>query len=273
MKARGSRVVVTERTSRMDCRDVERLAELSLDGEIDGKEQADLEVHLARCPACSRMVGARKWYQVQVRAKLQASTDEQPVPANLKNRIAATIQHEDKTTKSFPWRRAATVSVAACAILVGTWSSTGEATLDPEEPVSRHAKNLPPEVRARGSEREVRQFFEKTLNYHVAVPRPTRPTSNVRLVGARLSNIDNRDAAYVMYDQRGARISLFAYPKPHRFAMPSGFEERVVHGQHLRIGRHRGYNLVSWSSGQMVYALVSDVDADELVELAVSTER
>ena len=30
---------------------------------------------------------------------------------------------------------------------------------------------------------------------------------------ARLSNLDQREAAYVMYDHRGAKISLFAFAK------------------------------------------------------------
>ncbi len=257
----------------MECRDIERLAELSLDGEIDANDKADLEAHLAKCPGCKNSVSGRSWYQAQLRAKLQSTSDNIQLPDDLRARIATQIHHEAHTSGRVPWRRLVPVSVAAAALLLVIWSPQSEATLDPEDPVRRHTKNLPPEVRARGSEREVHRFFEKNLKYRVAVPRPQTPRSNVRLVGARLSNIANQDAAYVMYDHRGARISLFAYPKPKRFGTPPGFEERRVHGQPLLVGQHRGYNVVTWSQGQTVYSLVSDVDASELIDLAVSTDR
>lgn len=257
----------------MDCRDIERLAELSLDGEIDAKEQAHLERHLAACPGCRGSVGSLNWYQAQLRAKLQSSSDDCLIPADLRSRIATNIQHEARRTTSAPWRRAVPISLGIGAILLLIWSPQSEATLDPEDSVRRHTRNLPPEVRARGSEREVHRFFEKNLAYRVAVPRPRSAGSNVRLVGARLSNIDNHDAAYLMYDHRGARISLFAYPKPKRFRKPTGFTERTVHGQPLLVGKHRGYNVVAWEQGQTVYSLVSDVDSSELIDLAVSTER
>lgn len=273
MKPAPSRVSKPGIRNTMECRDIERLAELSLDGEIDVTDKADLEAHLVKCPGCKQTVSRRNFYQSQLRAKLQSSTDDMQIPAALRARIATNLQHEAHTSSGVPWRRVLPVSVVVAAALLVIWSPQSEATLDPEDPVRRHTKNLPPEVRARGSEREVHRFFEKNLAYRVAVPRPQTPRSNVRLVGARLSNIDNQDAAYVMYDHRGARISLFAYPKPRRFAMPSGFEERVVHGQPLLVGQHRGYNVVTWSQGQTVYSLVSDVDPSELIDLAVSTDR
>jgi anti-sigma factor RsiW len=119
----------------------------------------------------------------------------------------------------------------------------------------------------------VSRFLSAHLEYPVELPRFDEERSNVRLVGARLASIANRDAAYVMYDQRGARISLFAYPKPRRFAPPPGFGEREAHGRTLQVGTHRGYNVVTWLSGNTVYALVSEVDHDRLVELAASQDR
>lgn len=163
-------------------------------------------------------------------------------------------------------------SLALGAIATLSWSISSGPTLDPEEHVAHHSRNLPPEVRARDGER-LQQLFKKNLRYPVRVPRLSRPTHpNVQLVGGRLSHIENREAAYIMYDDRGARISLFAYPVEGRISMPKSFRQRSVGKRQMMVGKHRGYNVVAWESGDVLYSLVSDVDPGELVELAATIE-
>jgi anti-sigma factor RsiW len=100
-----------------------------------------------------------------------------------------------------------------------------------------------------------------------------RGGASVQLVGGRLSNIKNRDAAYIMYDDRGARISLFAYPTDgNRVSVPSDFQERQIGNRSMMGGKHRGYNVVAWESGDVLYSLVSEVDPTELVQLASTIE-
>ena len=55
--------------------------------------------------------------------------------------------------------------------------------------------------------------------------------------------------------------------------IPRGFQKRQVHGHRVHVGVHRGYNVVLWRRSEMAYALVSGVDVEELIDLAVSTER
>lgn len=253
----------------MDCREAERFSDLSLDGETEPSEQAAFDAHVTSCGRCSERFHAQSWYQNNLRQKLQESSDRLEPPSNLKVRITAQISEE---RRPLPWATPALVAAGLAAVAGFTWSQAGGG-LDPEEPVARHTHNLPPEVRARGDVMEVSRFLSAHLEYPVELPRFNEQSSNVRLVGARLASIANRDAAYVMYDQRGARISLFAYPKPRRFEPPPGFTEREAHGRTLQIGTHRGYNVVTWLSGNTVYALVSEVDHDRLVELAASQDR
>lgn len=253
----------------MDCREAERFSDLSLDGETEPSEQAAFDAHVTACGRCAERYHAQSWYQHNLRQKLQESSDRLEPPSNLRLRIAAQMNEE---RRPLAWGTPALVAAGVVAFAGVTWTQTG-ATLDPEEPVARHTTNLPPEVRARGDVMEVSRFLSAHLEYPVELPRFKEESSNVRLVGARLASIANRDAAYVMYDQRGARISLFAYPKPRRFLPPPGFVEREVHGRTLQIGTHRGYNVVTWVSANTVYALVSEVDHDRLIDLAASQDR
>jgi anti-sigma factor RsiW len=153
-----------------------------------------------------------------------------------------------------------------------SWSWTSGPSLIPEEAVARHSVNLPPEVRADDAKR-VQRFLQKNLRYPVAVPHFETQNPNVRLVGARLSSLDDREAAYMMYDHRGAKLSVFAYPKPARFSRPNGFEEIHAGSHVLLVGKRRGYNVVAWEAGEVVYSMVSDLDPRELVELASTIEQ
>jgi anti-sigma factor RsiW len=256
----------------MDCRDVERFAQLRLDGEIEAVDCMSLDRHLEACVHCRERVERERIVQSTLSAKLKeaSSLSESQCPAAMRTRILARTR-ADERARAFPLARASLAASAVGVLAVVSWGATlsgsGSSTALVEETVARHSSNLPPEFRA-PDEDEVHRFLERNLRYPVQVPHLGRNDAPVRLVGARLSNISDRDAAYVMYDQRGAKVSLFAVPAPRRLGEPEGFERRTVGQTVYLVGQRRGYNVVSWRDRDLFYSLVSDVDPGELVRLA-----
>jgi hypothetical protein len=107
----------------------------------------------------------------------------------------------------------------------------------PKSTVARHTHNLPPEVRSRGGEHGgvQRYMSEAPRATPVDLPRCDDERSNLRLVGARVWPASpTATRSYLIYDQRGARISLFANPKRGAPVVPAsfsaGFGEREAHG-------------------------------------------
>ena len=88
-----------------------------------------------------------------------------------------------------------------------------------------------------------------------------------------MANMDDRDAAHVMYDHRGARISVFASPRKRALAKPASFHRKVVDGRPFYVGRHRGYTVVATQRDDVLYRFVSDVDGPQLVRLASTVHR
>lgn len=255
----------------MDCHDVERQAQLSIDDELSGREKAELEQHLTRCDHCRDRVGTARWFHHQLCVKLSESSDVLHAPAGLERRICRRIR-----TQRPPRRTLRYVFPAAVAAgLVGVLSFTPPqgAGLDPEEAVIRHSRNMPPEVRARGSYGEVQRFFQRNLRYEVEIPRLPLRSPHLRLVGGRLSSLAKQEAAHLMYDHRGARISVFARPLGDGWSPSSRFIVREVDGRPLLVGRHRGYNVVALQRKNVLYSLVSDVDDVQLIELARTFSR
>jgi len=256
----------------MDCREAERFVDLRLDGEIETHDGAQLDAHLTSCVVCRENSRAKGACLMHVRDKLRDAASETRTPPGLRTRIVARVNTTDERDGGFAWGRAVSVTLGISMIAVLSWSGTKGPPLISDETVARHSGNLPPEVRADADDvRTVQRFLTKNLRYNVAVPRFDGRNSNVKLVGARLSNLDEREAAYVMYDHRGAKISLFAYPKPARFSKPEDFEEVRAGSRTLLVGQRRGYNVVAWEEGDLVYSLISDIDPRELVELATTS--
>ena len=254
----------------MECREVDRLAELSLDGEVSATEQAELETHLVRCPRCRDRTTTARWMHDNIRAKLQGSQDTLP-PAVLRSRIQTELRHEHKGAASAGWRAALPLSMAVAVVAILSWSQSTAPALDPEETVDRHTLNALPEVRARGSEDEVERFLSRKLGFPLDLPRPAGP--HLRLVGARTTELGHTPGAHLMYDARGARVSVFANPKKGALAAPASFESRWVEGQPFVVGRHRGYTVVATQRGDVIYRFVSDLDGAELVRFASSVHR
>jgi anti-sigma factor RsiW len=251
----------------MDGHEVERYVELSLDGELEPADEAEFHALLAQQPETRRFEKRERCFQSQLRARLREASSDNATPAELRTRVLQRIRTEDMEVRARPWGRAVAATLAVSALIIVSWSGSG-LVLDPEEPVAKHSQNRPPEIRARGNPAEATQFFEKHLGVPVPVPRLERAHPHVRLVGVRLDSISNQDAAYFMYDHRGARISVFAVPGDRRWSPPPSFRPRTVGDHMVSTGQHRGYNVLAFDRGPLQYFMVSDVDSDQLVELA-----
>ncbi len=157
----------------------------------------------------------------------------------------------------------------ALLVLEG-WSVQPAANgLDLERAVARHAARLPPEVRPRGDPAEVERFLRENLDRAVSLPWPGM-TAPLRLVGARLDHVGDRPAGLLMYDHRGARVSVLVRPAFGRSegAAPRALlVRRDMDGRSAWFGEHRGYRVAAWQDDGLDYAAVADLDPIELEAL------
>lgn len=251
----------------MNCSEVDTFAELSLDGELDPSDQMALERHLDGCERCRCRARQMARSHGRIREHLQRSS-EQCRPLGLETRVTARIRAESRRrpgrlTRSLP----VTVGLAALA-LASLSATTSNASFDPEGSIARHAAQLPPEVRALGETSPVERFLARNFG-SIPLPRMQEHLPHLQLIGARLDHVNDERAALIMFDHRGARVSMLVQPaKPGTLAAPAGFEVEEVHGHVVLVGRHRGYNMVAFERGPHLYSVVSDLDREDLVRLA-----
>jgi len=139
-----------------------------------------------------------------------------------------------------------------------------------EEAVRKHTRDLPLEVTAASvGPDSVAHWFAGKLDFNAAPPQFHR--AEVRLVGARLSHIQDRPAAYMRYDLPRGHLGLFILVDPERRFPDVG---RLWHAgpAAVRLINARGFNVAVWRRNEIVYSLVSDLDEDDLRKLVEAAQ-
>lgn len=256
--------------TRMTCGEMLRLVDPWLDGELDARDQTEVLGHQEACPACRTLSERRGRERALLRAKLREAmgpgTAAGTAPESLCERITAALDRPPVPL----WRRLlapvplATLAAAAAGVLVVLATHGGTDPLV-EEAVLKHARDLPLEISAAAVGPEaIPAALAHVLEFN---PRPPRfEGQGVRLVGARAAHLGDRPCAYMRYQSPRGQMGLFIVAD--RGNRLSEWGEMVRLGAPpVRVLNARGYNVAVWREHQMVYSLVSDLDAADLAQM------
>jgi anti-sigma factor RsiW len=262
--------------ARLTCGEVERMVDPWLDGEFDGHDQAELLRHLEACPGCRALSDRRGRERALLRAKLREAmgpgTAAGTAPEALRERLAAALDRP----RAPAWRRAlapvplATLAAAAAGVMVVLSSHGGTDPLV-EEAAAKHARDLPLELNAATMGPDgIPAALAHVLEFN---PRPPRfEAQGVRLMGARAAHLGDRPCAYMRYQAPSGQMGLFIVADRGRRL--SDLSEMVRFGPPaVRVLNARGYNVAVWRDNEMVYSLVSDLEAADLTRLVEAARR
>jgi anti-sigma factor RsiW len=252
----------------MDCKKALALLDAYLDGELDLSASLELEAHLAECAGCR----ARREALAGLSGRLRAGLTRHAVPQDLRARLvqlagtpapAAASEPAPGPANSNRWQRRQFMALAA-SVLLAVFASGGTTYLamrpapeDPlaEEVVASHIRSLMADHLidvASSDQHTVKPWFDGRLDLAPAVV--DLKAQGFALLGGRLDYIDRQPVAAVVYQRGKHLINLFAWP--------SGGAP-----QPLRAMTIRGYNVLSWTAGDLAYWAVSDVNPKDLATL------
>lgn len=256
----------------MDCCDLERLLPAYVDGEFASGESAEVESHLASCDRCRDEVAAL----LEFRSFLQSKAGEVQLvaPAALRERICADMARERARDQV---RRFSIYSAVAAGLVAVASAGYVMAPTERDSPeamvldaVEKHVRALPIEIRPTSSPAEVESWFRDKVDFRVRAPTFRSPAA-ARLVGARLANVRDREAAYLVYgtEDTDRRTTLLVFPG--EIEMPDGRRARVGERE-VVMANQRGYNVALWQQRGIVYSLVSDLDERDILQLVSQME-
>ncbi|ATB32845.1 anti-sigma factor family protein [Melittangium boletus] len=245
----------------MNCQEFDSVLQPFLDGEFQPEERVDMEAHLERCPGCAKRVHEEARMQQSLRRAARQAVASTRAPDALRSRLRSGIHQEQRREAHAAWWR-----MGAAALVMVTVGGSAWWMFRPEhsqryreDAVRRHTKKLPTEV-AGTSRENVEAWFDGKLDHRVSVPH----WPNVKLSGARISNVKDRPAAYISYersaDVQGAparRIGLFVFDDTRR-------EVEAPPLPAVQVNSSLGYNVAMWRDGEVVYELVSDLDESDI---------
>ena len=250
----------------MDCAEVQRFLQPYLDGEIDGEERIFISAHLQSCERCQRDASFEQAFRDTVRRHAASPA----APPQLREKVLRALD-EPPESKVVRWARMAIPAAAAVLLVLGVAISKRDgmpvagATLA-DQSIDWHRRDLPLDVTG-SSPDTIRRFFSDKVPF--AVRPPVFKLPKTQLLGGRLSNLREHQAAYLIYQMGGHRVSVFIYDAS---AMtPEGVSRRVG-ARNVLWSQRRGYNVAMYRSGGTGYVVASDLEPQQLVRL-ISASR
>lgn len=257
----------------MDCEDIRLHLHEDQRGQLGPELHRELRAHLERCPACAHEEAAEH----VLTEVLERRLPQHPASLALKRRLLAQWPAARVTARPWwsAWRRALVPALAAALVLavgpplyreLAPGARDGAAAMVAEA-VNDHVRLLqgdrPLEIES-GGIHQVKPWFAGRLDFAPVVS--FEGDAEFPLQGGAVGYFVDRKAAVFVYRRRLHPVSLFVFradglPWPTRGLTPIGSA-----GAYTSVSR--GFNVVLWRTGDLGYALVSDVDAKELGRLA-----
>lgn len=252
-----------------DDRHLGEAAQDLLDGRLDTAARAEAEAHLAGCAECAREVAALR--SVKDAARLVAGSTQ--VPAPLTTAVSAALAREGAAPRPAPRRWALPAAAAALLVLVAlavlVWRS-------------RDPSGLPAAVARAHSDYEadrivldLRTADPAALERHFAthgIPFPTHVYDlgmmGYRLVGGRVHALDGRNSALFVYEGPEGSALLCDMYVGRLAELPPPDQTREHDGIRFDVHRVDGTTMVFWEEGDVVCVLVSDIAAEDIIQVA-----
>jgi anti-sigma factor RsiW len=247
----------------MNCEEVQSHLHDFRKRRLDGGLHGEVGAHLETCVTCASTDRAERALDELLEERLPRHS----APTTLKRRLGLLMVPPTPVHAPTRWTRFLAPAMAAgFAVMVGVVvmqrsSSRGSAlaTLTAEA-VNDHLRVLasqhPVEIES-GGKHQVKPWFEGKLDFAPEVP--ALEDTELRLRGASVGYVFDRKAAVLVYALRQHVVTLLVF-RAEGLAWPEG-QMGPVRGRQTSA---RGFTVVLWRSGELGYALVSDVNAKEL---------
>jgi anti-sigma factor RsiW len=238
------------------CAGIQRFADTYLDGEFGDRERVEFEAHLEGCETCRDKVREQAAWHRGIR---DAGPHER-APAALRNRVQRAIARDAQPVR--PWRRFSTRAVPLAAVggILATlmfskvhWSPVAA------DVIAKHQRNLPIEVS--GGVDQLKRWYAGKVDFPVRPPR----LPHAALRGGRLSDIGERQAAYLVYDVGGNKVSVFIFD-PGNESLESQ-RKAIIDNHEVYFDQERGYNVAMYRDRGVGYAIASDLDSGQMYKL------
>ena len=119
-----------------------------------------------------------------------------------------------------------------------------------------------------GGNEQVKKWYADKVDFPVRVPQLCKQAA-CTLRGGRLASIGDKQAAYLVYDVNGDKVSVFIFD-----ASDLPIETRrktVIDNREVYFDQEHGYNVALFRDRGVGYAIASDMDQEQMVKMVSSS--
>jgi anti-sigma factor RsiW len=234
----------------VNCSYLDRDLDLYVDRELAAYDEAAIQAHLRVCAACAARVAER-----QVLSRLVRELPSAEAPAQVRARISAQGARSYSFQRLLVWAAAAVLVLAVGGGFLLPFARTStDSSID--EVVDGHLRSLMADhlLDVRSTDQHtVKPWFTGKLDF--SPPVVDLASIGYPLVGGRVEYLAGRPVAALVYQRRQHVINVFIAPPGG--AAPSSHSLR-------------GFHVRRWSSGDMSFWAISDLNDVELSEFAAA---
>lgn len=268
---------------KLNCDDFVPFIDAFIDGEFDGLEGAEAQAHVDHCESCRRKVEFQIQFKRDFVNALNDPNDPPKAPESLRTNILTMLEQEQQhklraaKTKQ-PLHRIGLMAAPAAAVLLASALILPAFTIAPaaaskhtpitSQTIEWHKGNLPLEVKGPDA-KTVSRWFTGKVNFPVRLPKFAGKKS--KIIGARLAHIQDRRAAYVLYDVDGSRLSVMMF-QGKDLKVPSA-KVRKVAGRDVALMNDNGYEVAVMQNHGVTYTMASELPEASFVKVMEASLR
>lgn len=259
----------------MTCDDFAPFIGTYVDAEFDERERADMEAHLALCASCRCQVEKQFAFKEDFRACLSVSR----APETLRLRIVQELECLELPEcgkraygahlLKYGWIAAPVAAAVAVAVVLPSFTvATASSSQSPmiEQTVDWHLGNYPLEVTS-SNPTEITNWFRGKVDFSVRLPH--FPEGRVNLLGGRIAHIQDRRAAYVLYEVDGTKLSVLLF---HGEGLKVPSESiRTLGDRDVVLLNNKGYGIALLQDHGVTYTMTSEMAGDQLASLVAES--
>ncbi|MFN3476887.1 MAG: zf-HC2 domain-containing protein [Candidatus Methylomirabilales bacterium] len=252
----------------MDCQEaLEHLQDL-LGEELAEGQASTLKAHLSFCPGCA----AEFHLQQEMRTTIKERATRHTAPPQLRARLLMA-----GAGRARGWLKGLVPAIAFLLILtLGTTLYLASLPSRPFAPLPlvveavndyiRFAQRARPQDIGVSDRHQLLGWFQGKLDFGFDLP--VEGGKEFQLVGGGLSYFLDRKVACLLY-RKGPHLITLSVLRREGVEVPKGSSLKEK-GIPLYLAKHRGFTVIVWERNDLLYSLVSDLEAKELSPLATS---
>lgn len=250
------------------CHETEAQTRAYIDGELAGRDREAYERHLEGCSRCRGVARFESRFKAAVRGHLP----RRPVPTVLEQRIRGALAAQPIAARRWLWLTyprlfPALAAVGLLVVAAGTVKGRRSVVLDQAR--RTYQTELPMDVKGPDCT-SVASWFRGRVDFPVL---PPHLDGHVTCQGGRLVNVEDRPAAYLVYqDPGGHRVSVLVFD-PEAAAPIDAPLHRVVDGREIFYRSGPGISTAAYHDRGLGYVMTSDLDESSLTKLVTASFR